>query len=418
MTRVFSLLVLAALFWHPLHASERSLTLADGNDLPYQTLQADSKILYLLLPLEFGMQETNLELGRQMQKAGLDTWVVDLLSPSFLPIATASMDEVPAEHVAAILTQALKSSNKDVVLVAVGRTAIPALRGGRLWLQQSGGNSRFKGLLLMHPKLYVSTPSAGERPEYMPAALANQLPAYLFSPTQSPSRWRIMEDAEALSQQGAGVYIKLIPGVRNFYFRNPDPNDRERKLGELFPATLQQGAKLLASQEGRQISRVAELPSTAKRAAASIRGIENYAGNPPAPALSFPDTEGVQQTLADYLGKVVLLNFWATWCPPCVHEMPSMDRLQQSLKDKPFTILAVNMAEEAEVVRTFLKRDVKINFPVLLDSKGLALKDWDVFVYPTTYIIDKQGRIRAAMYGAIDWDSDEVRAKILPLLSE
>ena len=95
-----------------------------------------------------------------------------------------------------------------------------------------------------------------------------------------------------------------------------------------------------------------------------------------------------------------------------------MDRLQKSLRNEDFAIMAVNMAEEPEVVRTFLKRDVKVSFPVLLDSKGLALKDYDVFVYPTSYIIDKQGRIRSAMYGAIDWDTEEVRARLRALMKE
>ncbi|MDH5360197.1 MAG: TlpA family protein disulfide reductase, partial [Gammaproteobacteria bacterium] len=381
-------------------------------------LQTDSKILYLLLPLEFGMHQTNNEIGQQMQQAGLHTWVVDLLSPGFLPISTASMDEIPGEHVSAIIQQALATAQKDVVVIAIGRSAIPALRGAHHWLQQGSDHSRLKGLLLMHPKLYTSTPKAGERPDYMPAALANQLPVYLLSPTQSPSRWRVFEDSLALSQQGADVFIKLLPGVRNFYFRNPNPSKLEAEMGRQLPATLAQGARLLTSLPTKAINPQLNLQKKEKRAKANIRKIENYAGNPPAPALSFPDTKGVQQTLSDYRGKVVLLNFWATWCPPCVHEMPSMDRLQQTLKGQPFTILAVNMAEEAEVVRTFLERDVKVDFPVLLDSKGLALKDWDVFVYPTSYIIDKQGRIRSAMYGAIDWDTPEIRAQMQALIRE
>lgn len=418
MTRFFSILFLVLLFCLPLHATELSLELEDGGDLPYQNLNARSDILYLLLPLEFGMHQTNTELGRQMQKAGLHTWVVDLLSPSFLPISTSSMDEIPAEHVAAIIKQALHNTKKDVVVIAVGRTAIPALRGGHHWLQQSGGPSRFRGLLLLHPKLYTATPSAGERPDYMPAVAANPLPVYLLSPTQSPSRWRVLGDSRALSQQGADVFIKLLPGVRNFYFRNPNPSTVEVKMGQQFPATLAQGARLLASLEPPVIHKLVKLEKKTKRAKPRLRKIENYLGNPLAPALSFPDTKGVQQTLSDYKGQVVLLNFWATWCPPCVHEMPSMDSLQHSLKGQPFTILAVNMAEEAGVVRTFLKRDVKVNFPVLLDSKGLALKDWDVFVYPTSYIIDKRGRIRSAMYGAIDWDTDAIKAQMQALINE
>ncbi len=95
-----------------------------------------------------------------------------------------------------------------------------------------------------------------------------------------------------------------------------------------------------------------------------------------------------------------------------------MQRLADSLGSEPFVILAVNMAEKPEVVRKFLERDVKVRFPVLLDSEGVALKDWPVYVYPTSYIIDKRGRIRYAMYGAIEWDNARVKAILQPLLAE
>lgn len=122
--------------------------------------------------------------------------------------------------------------------------------------------------------------------------------------------------------------------------------------------------------------------------------------------------------LAHLKGKVVLVNFWASWCPPCVHEMPSMQRLQNRFFTKGFTILGVNMAESEETVRHFLKTKVDIQFPILFDKEGMALKRWGVFAFPTSYLIDKKGKIRYAIYGGVDWEKESILKKITFLLNE
>ncbi|MBD3610296.1 MAG: TlpA family protein disulfide reductase [Gammaproteobacteria bacterium] len=415
--------LLAGLFFIPavvlaVPAEQGFLELDDGTELSYLSLKAESKQIYLWLPVEFGSHAANEKVGRQFQQAGMHSWVLDLLAPYFLSITTSSLDKVPGVGVAALIEHAHKQTGKDVILVAAGRAALTAMRGARSWLEQHQDKEYFKGVVMLHPKLFIETPEAGVQPRYMPEIEANQLPVFMLIPTQSPGRWRAMDNMQALGLQGAPVFTKFIYGVRDFYFRNSHPNQVEVQKTEQLPSEVQLAGSLLASLPVEKVNRLAEIKKQVLKSAPSIRGIEDYAGTPPAPELIFKDTTGKTHQLSKYKGQVVLLNFWATWCPPCVHEMPSMDRLQQSFKDEPFSILAVNMAEEEEVVRTFLKRDVQVNFPVLLDTKGLALKDWDIFVYPTTYIIGKQGRIRAAMYGAIDWNSDKVKAQLRALMNE
>jgi thiol-disulfide isomerase/thioredoxin len=147
---------------------------------------------------------------------------------------------------------------------------------------------------------------------------------------------------------------------------------------------------------------------------AHARELKPYTGGP-LPAFTLKDPQGKAHTLGDYRGKVVLINFWATWCPPCVHEMPSLMRLQQKFEGKPFVILAVNMGEDLPTVQAFLAK-MKVDLPILLDSDGAVLRDWRVFAFPTTFVLDVEGNIKLALFGAAEWDAPEVVKQVTDLL--
>ena len=134
------------------------------------------------------------------------------------------------------------------------------------------------------------------------------------------------------------------------------------------------------------------------------------------PALAVEDLAGRTHTLADYRGKVVLVNFWATWCEPCREEMPSIDRLRSSLKGKPFEVLAVNMAEPLSRIEKFAAT-VPVGFPLLRDRDGMTAKSWKAKLLPATFLIGRDGRIRYVAYGELDWSSDAVRARVAELLN-
>jgi len=133
------------------------------------------------------------------------------------------------------------------------------------------------------------------------------------------------------------------------------------------------------------------------------------------PPLVLSDLEGVKHRLADYRGKVVLVNFWATWCVPCRDEMPSIERLRATLEGKPFVVLAVNLAEPESRIRKFLEA-VPVRFPVLLDRDTQASKAWQARLLPVTYIVGPDGAIRYRYVGELDWSGPEARKAILGLL--
>jgi peroxiredoxin len=137
----------------------------------------------------------------------------------------------------------------------------------------------------------------------------------------------------------------------------------------------------------------------------------------PAPELKAQDLAGATYTLADYRGKVVLLNFWASWCPPCLREMPSMERLRVRMEGRPLAIVALDSAETAEEVKAYLSR-MKLGFPVLLDPDGSNTKRWKVFALPTTFLLDPSGRVRHVLTGPTEWDEGEALEIIESMLAE
>ena len=133
------------------------------------------------------------------------------------------------------------------------------------------------------------------------------------------------------------------------------------------------------------------------------------------PPLALRDLDGKERRLADYRGKVVVLNFWATWCEPCRQEMPSMQRLQDKLAGKPFVILAVDFGEGPPRIREFLQT-LPVRFTVLLDRDLSTADAWKVKVLPTSLVIDRSQKIRYTVVGDLKWDSPAVERAIRKLL--
>ena len=133
------------------------------------------------------------------------------------------------------------------------------------------------------------------------------------------------------------------------------------------------------------------------------------------PALELEDVQGKLHRLSEYRGKVVLLNFWATWCAPCREEMPSMASLEDGLQGRPFKVLAVNVGEGAAAARGFGEK-MALRFPLLLDRDMKTTRAWGARVLPASYVIGADGKVAYSYAGAIDWNAPEVRKAIERLM--
>ena len=142
----------------------------------------------------------------------------------------------------------------------------------------------------------------------------------------------------------------------------------------------------------------------------------------PLPAPGFIGAQWINRPSADnefLKGKVVLVNFWATWCPPCIKELPSILKLWSSLDRDDFEVVAVNVGENRAAVQAFLdKFDPKLEFAIALDTDLEIYNSWEIRPIPTTYIVDRENNWRYKGLGEFDFDSAKIRTLIQQLIQE
>lgn len=146
-----------------------------------------------------------------------------------------------------------------------------------------------------------------------------------------------------------------------------------------------------------------------------VPNLEPLKDQSPTPDFTLPDPAGKKLSLKDFRGKLVFLNFWASWCLPCREEMPAMERLYQEFKDKGFLILAVNVKDNRKDALTFIK-ELKLTYPVVFDPNGEAGLLYGAWGLPTTYLIGPKGEGLARAWGPAPWDSPGAKHLIKELL--
>lgn len=153
--------------------------------------------------------------------------------------------------------------------------------------------------------------------------------------------------------------------------------------------------------------------STLAGAASGDQTLTPMQDRPAAPEFDLKDPEDRPQRLEDYRGKAVILNFWATWCPPCREEMPSMQRAHEAVSGDGIAVVAINVGEDADTILQFLT-NYPVEFPLPMDLDSRVVQSYPVKGLPTTFVIDPQGRLAYVATGGREWDDpkllDQVRA--------
>jgi len=146
-------------------------------------------------------------------------------------------------------------------------------------------------------------------------------------------------------------------------------------------------------------------------------GVVELKEGQPAPALTLSTLDGGRTSVADYRGKLVVLNFWATWCPPCTLEMPSLEALWRRYRDRGLVVIGVSVDRGAP--RALLEpyvRNLKLTFPILLDPDSKTSDRWRVTALPATFLVRPGGEVAGMATGAREWNSDEMQALVEHLL--
>ncbi|MEW8203694.1 MAG: TlpA disulfide reductase family protein [Candidatus Thiodiazotropha endolucinida] len=143
-------------------------------------------------------------------------------------------------------------------------------------------------------------------------------------------------------------------------------------------------------------------------------GIRSYSEPKFASDFSLPDLTGQIHEGSDYRDRAYIISFWATWCVPCIKELPDLQRAAEILDDENIAILTVNSGESREVIEQFLVQR-SVTLPVLLDQDSSMLRQWRVLALPTSYIVNVKGQVVARVVGGIDWDELSILARVRSL---
>jgi peroxiredoxin len=136
-------------------------------------------------------------------------------------------------------------------------------------------------------------------------------------------------------------------------------------------------------------------------------GLDAISERPPAPAFELADPGGEQVRLADYRGKPLIVNFWATWCPPCRAEMPSLQRAWEQVRGDGIELVAINVGESESTIQRFLEQ-VPISFPLPMDRDSKVVQEWPIRGLPTTFVVDPEGRLAYKAAGEREWDNADL----------
>jgi len=421
-----SLLLLLCLVALQVHGKESLSVEVLDEELTVDRYAAEGDQLVLFISTGFGMPERIDDMSTEVAKLGVEFWHIDLVENLFLPKATSTFRAMDGRYVAGLIAKANEITGKRVTVMTRAYASIPVLRGVRKWQQQQislqnkttngvRADVYLNGVILLSPELYSKIPDLGLEPTFAPVASASNIPVMFFQSGSRGNRWQMDKVVAELQKGGAQVYTRLFPGVTGIFYV-ADKAPETISLIKKFPGEITRATRLLMRTptplEPAQLN--AEQSEKDSILDSSLRP---FKGNPEPPPLDLFTARGERAIHTDYRGKVTLVNFWASWCGPCVEEIPSLNRLLGKMKGTPFELISVDYAEDEEAIRAFMK-EVDVDFPVLLDTDGKVSALWNVVVFPSTFVIGPDGRIAYGVKGGIHWDTPEILGKLKALMNK
>lgn len=396
-----------------LAAEEISVPVADDNEIIVDRYPAEGDYLLLWFAPEYGFRQAHRSMAQRLPGQGIEVWQADVVESLFLPQGSTSLKQLEGGYVADLIEYAHATSGKKIAVAGDSYAAMTALLGARSWQQREQGAPYLVGAVLFTPYSYAYIPPLGLAPEYLPIVESTNIPLMIYQSKNSATFNRFDELLEKLRKNESPVYTRLVPEVMSLFYEE-EPSNAMLTNADAVARNLKQMLPMLARHA--LPDRPVPLGSSPQAKSGIDIYLKEFRGQTRPAALALPDIDGNTVTKSDFAGKVTVVNFWATWCPPCIEEIPSLNRLQRKMAGQPFELISINYAEDRETVIRFLKR-VKVDFPVLLDRNGDYAKRWNVISYPSTFVIDSSGQIRYGVNAAIEWDAPEITSKLEALMN-
>lgn len=357
----------------------------------------------------YGTDQRALDISAKLAELGIENWHVDLAESLFLPKGTGTMRRLDGKYLEKLIEYAHAKTSKRITLLTRSYGAIPVLRALREWqLQYSKSDNKnfyLQGAILFSPELYSKVPELGLEPEFVNIIEATNMPLMIFQGGKRGNRWQLSKVLNKLQSGGAPTYVKILEGLNGVLYSG-DESAEALKQQKLMPKKIQSILVLLAKTPKPKQAAALKEPEL-KLSHPLDSKLKLFKGTKTPHSLDLVDVLGKRYKKTDYKGKVTVVNFWATWCPPCVQEIPSLNHLRELMKGQNFELISINYGEDKQAVQDFMKK-VNVDFPVLLDPTGEQAAIWKVLVFPSTFVIDTDGKVRYGVNAAIHWDKASV----------
>jgi len=383
-----------------------SITIPPNIELDISKYAANGPDLFLFIyPTSGrGIEDHHDYMAQKLADADIEVWLADIIDALFLPHSSSTKRKLTGEYLAELIKIAHFKTSKNIYIAGNSYAAIPILRGAYLWQNNNPGKSYLKSAILFTPKLYKTLPPLGQNPQYLPIVSATNIPLIIFQGSKHGNKWQLPFLLNELGLNNTKIYVELVPKVGSL-FATKEVTENQKTFFKSLPSKLRYISKMRPKSTPIPIAKDISFDTVTQT------GVDNrlkkYAGQAKPLAIKLLDFSGKQFELHDYKNKVTIVNFWATWCIPCVKEIPSLNRLKAVMKNRPFELISINFQEKPDAIREFQKM-VKVKFPVLMDSDGEIAKQWKVIAFPSTFLIGPDGKIHYGVNAGIEWDTPEV----------
>ena len=395
---------------------ELEIELSSGSTISIDTYVSGGDTLFLYLPSERGFGKGHIPTVQQLALDGYDVWVADLHSSYMIPTYRSSIDRFKINDLIELVDFAKNKSFKKIFFLTSGRGAQLALEVAYQWQLNNPKSDLLRGHILHSPHLIDGKPDLGRIAKYIDVAKYSNLPIYMLLPQFGTKYFHGEEIAKQLERGGSSVFIHRFKEVHGGFHRRDvkDLTKIDVKAKDSLSEVYIRAVRLMNTVSISEPLTANKNIQNSSKVIFSEPVLRPYQGKQNI-QLTLNTFDDKLMDISKYKGRVILLNFWASWCRPCVKEIPSLVRLQQQFDQDDFNIITINVGESKEQIVEFMKK-VKLELPIMLDADGQAVKDWGVYAYPSSLVLDRKGVIRYAYLGALEWDSQSIINTIKGLL--